>query len=367
MKGTVSMSQVREPRRGFTLIELLVVIAIIGVLVGLLLPAVQQAREAARRAQCVNNLKQMGLALLNYESSYRALPPSGESTMFNPALAFPGTQFVDGMGWMPRVLTFMDQEATFNAINFNYDYNHLSGGNFTAFSTVINVFLCPSTYRPGGSDGRDDIDPFDPMGQKLQLGYGLQDYGATNYTDIDPNLNIGMPGSSPVTPYRNKASRVNGLLKYGITRIAEVRDGLSNTIMVAEDAGRDATYASPYVEQYVSPIDVNDPSRVSNYPQGYRRYWRWGEADGAFGVSGYINGKYRPMNDPTPWYADYNASPTAGNNAGANDEIFSYHPNGANVLFGDGHVQFLQETASPLILRKLVSAAGREVLSSSDF
>jgi prepilin-type N-terminal cleavage/methylation domain-containing protein/prepilin-type processing-associated H-X9-DG protein len=357
-----------RPSKGFTLIELLVVIAIIAVLIALLLPAVQSAREAARRAQCTNNLKQIGLSMHNYESSNNCFPPSGESTNFNLVTASSNgsTQFVDG-GWssLSRLLTYQEAGASFNALNFNVDYNEATGMNFTGASTVINIFICPSAVRsPGG--GRDAIDPNDAASIAFSVGYGVNDYGPTCYTDIDPNGNV--TGYSVVTPYRNKLSRVNGLLKQGCTRIAEITDGTSNTIAIGEDAGRDARFISPYNEAYYD--GVNARPILGMGPAGglapWRRYWRWAEPDESFGVSGQPNNKYRPMNELTS-YSTTTPYLCQGCNAGANDELFSYHPGGVNVLFGDGSVRFIKDTISVKTLRGLVSLNGGEVLSSDSY
>src|SRR3954462_14425656 len=216
-------------RPAFTLIELLVVIAIIAVLIALLLPAVQAAREAARRSQCTNNLKQMGLAMHNYESAQSAFPPGGESTNFSASP--PATQFIDG-GWstLARLLPYMEGGAMYNSMNFAVAYNELSGMNFTGTSSVVSVFLCPSAVHKSGQ--RDSGDPNDTLTKTFGYGYGYNDYGATVYTDIDP---AGQRVGSGATPFRNKAARANGLLKQGKTAIAEATDGTSNTIAIGED------------------------------------------------------------------------------------------------------------------------------------
>jgi prepilin-type N-terminal cleavage/methylation domain-containing protein len=344
-------------RGGFTLIELLVVIAIIAVLIALLLPAVQAAREAARRMQCTNNLKQIGLALYNYENSLGAFPPAGKSTYF--ASSPPNSQFVDGVGLLPRILPFVEAVTVFNAINFSLDYNHLSGANFTGYTTVISGFLCPSaTRQPDG--GRDAIDPADPAAVASGIGYGVTDYAALCATTIDPLGRTGGPCSTPIAIYRNCTLRTNGLLKQGLTRLAEVTDGLSQTIVVTEDAGRDARFVSEYTETYYTPVlNVTRP-----VPPGQRRFWRWAEPDNAIVSSTVINNKATPSHENTEYPTTFT---TQGNSAGADDEIYGFHPGGVTALLGDGSVRFLKESLNIVIQRSLITPNGGEVVSADAY
>jgi len=366
----------RAGRAAFTLIELLVVIAIIAVLIGLLLPAVQAAREAARRAQCVNNLKQIGLALHNYESANGGFPPAGQGTDFTKS---PPSTIFDEPGVFVRLLPFLEGSSVSNTYNFSLPYTHVSGANKTATGTAINVYLCPSSVRePGG--GRDALDPDEAsLPAELRFGYGVQDYGAPCYTDISATGKTGGTGSTAITPYRENLDRADGLLKVSLTRIAEVVDGTSNTMMIAEDAGRDARYIANlmYANGTASPLHAPfNATRDQYFDAGKpRRFWRWAEADGAFGVSGQINNnktriglaRYTtPYPTPGPDPNDGNIVKT-NNNAANNDEIFSFHSGGANVLFGDGSVKFLKETISVVVIRSLVTPKSGEVISADSF
>lgn len=297
-------------RRGFTLVELLVVIAIIGILIALLLPAVQAAREAARRSQCSNHLKQLGLAIQNYETTYRRLPSGGQGTDFSTS---PPSTTTDLHAMFTVLLPYIEQANSYQRFDLRFAYN-ATPGNIAAAKQAISNLICPSNaWRPSPLD---------------QEGFGCTDYGATYYVDLDP-----------ATGQRNLALRAAGALVSGGSPVAEIRDGLSSTLAVAEDSGRDERM----IPNYGDPVTG-----------GLRRFWRWAEPDNAFGLSKTVNNSRSPLGGPPDcrWSA---------NNCGPNDEIFSFHAGGAWGLFCDGSVRFLNENLNHTVLRALVTRQGNDV------
>jgi prepilin-type N-terminal cleavage/methylation domain-containing protein len=336
-------------RRGFTLIELLVVIAIIAVLIALLLPAVQQAREAARRTQCKNNLKQLGLAIFNYESSNSRFPSSGESTNMATCSRnmFPISMFV-------ACLPFTDQAPLYGMWNMGVHYSNAANAPLAKAS--IASFKCPS-------NGTTTVDT---------LGYGITDYMPIAYVDI-----------SAATGLRDKSgggvcnSDVGGALGFCNT-IAAITDGLSNTIVVIEDSGRPTQTGGHYDESAVTfggafGIDSSQMfasvDMVPGSPLGGGNFGapnRWADADSGSGVSGppnmtagnpenIINNNSAPKGGPAgcPW---------GTNNCGPNDEPFSLHVGGCHALLGDGSVRFISENTYVHIIRRLCNKADGEII-----
>jgi prepilin-type N-terminal cleavage/methylation domain-containing protein len=183
--GELAMHRVRSASRGFTLIELLVAIAIIAVLIALLLPAVQSAREAARRIQCVNNLKQVGLAVANYESALGSYPVGGVTGTWGWA------DNVNGLGWRALVLPYMEGSTQANALNFNLS---MSGDNqidpyagFTAWNVVNNVWLCPSD--PGNMGGKRPSNSADSLNGQYAVGDAPKDPSTNTFATVTPVSN----------------------------------------------------------------------------------------------------------------------------------------------------------------------------------
>jgi prepilin-type N-terminal cleavage/methylation domain-containing protein/prepilin-type processing-associated H-X9-DG protein len=358
------MPEVRRTKpTGFTLIELLVVIAIIAVLISLLLPAVQQAREAARRTSCRNNLKQLGLAYYNYESTFSTFPME----KIDYTGATPPINYQQNCNQM--VLAFLDQSPLYNSFNFNTIWS--DPVNYAGTTVKLPIFLCPSV--PGGRTAPSSITPApveNPTGfpwPAAMGGYGLCDYmalsgarasiwGATGNpiptTALSPVLTL--PGNAPSA----KENRFTSVMHSTMSRtVAQVTDGLSNTMMIAECAGRPSVYRTR--QRIVVPNLVTKDG--------------WGWADPGF--SGAIDGctfdgvTTNSAKKGTAPLTNAVACPagacvgTCFINCNNDSELYSFHAGGAQVLMGDGSVRFLGESLGAMVIAALATGDVGDVVS----
>ena len=263
-----SVPKIRNRKAGFTLIELLVVIAIIAILVSLLLPAVQQAREAARRTQCKNNLKQIGLALHNYENVFQVFPRAYNVTGLD-ATAPPGIRHGNASPFTV-ILPYLEQDSLYQTIDVTR--SALSTTNMppanSAYSTSVAVFLCPSSPGSPTVDYSAELaDSFNNFGVTVTLPSGLI-FGRTDYAP-DAGMSTDIPGISI-----NDGASIICQPPDGPVRVARVRDGLSNTVMVVEDAGRPGWYgckgvaSQPTIGGYTPAMGSYQGGNNGPAPQG---------------------------------------------------------------------------------------------------
>ena len=318
----------------FTLIELLVVIAIVGVLVALLLPAVQAAREAARRTQCTNNLKQIGVALHNFENSKRHFPAGYIST---PGVGYRDPQTGDwrpGWGWLAILLPYVEESNLKDSLR--WDLPCWDPANSVAVKTSVSIYLCPSVGNQEPTVGITDIN-LNVLNDAI--------FARANYVH---NVGWNDIWSSPATTnYDDPNLGCNGVMyRNSQIRVAKVSDGLSKTVFAGE--------RSPYLADAVWAGVVPGAKHYS-----YNEFASSGT--GGPGINYDNAGSYVGANSGPSIYEDPQIIHPPNWPGGHTDQMYSEHPGGANVLMGDGSVQFIIDDMQFSVFQALCSRQGDEI------
>jgi prepilin-type N-terminal cleavage/methylation domain-containing protein/prepilin-type processing-associated H-X9-DG protein len=331
----------RTTRRGFTLIELLVVIAIIAILIGLLLPAVQKVREAAARMSCSNNLKQIGLAYHNYATANGVFPPSAFYDLTPAASA--GLPIAHG--WAIYLLPYMEQNNIYTQYNMNQPF--VTPGNQVAIQNSIKILLCPSA--PHGTPLYNDSIGF--AGMSIPFTAAVADYAPLDGINGGTVPLLNSLGATP--PYTSFAS-VRGAISVtiqgpapllaalglqannGTSTILSITDGTSNTLLIAEDAGRPQLYI---LGKAVSGQTASGAG--------------WGDPNAEYGLDG-----SNPSTGSQPG--------TCPINCNNDNEVYGFHTSGANILFCDGSVRLVNSNINIVTFAAMITANGGEVIPGNN-
>ena len=363
--------RLRPKRQGFTLIELLVVIAIIAVLIALLLPAVQSAREAARRSQCSNNLKQIGLAIHNYESTNGCFPMGvNQYAEYNYAVTCPLGQW--GYTMFAMLLGYMEQTADYNAINFNlppggHSFLGRDAGaiNNTGMINKISSYVCP-----------DDTDQTPYPITTSTNGYSQSSYAGSSGTYDIWHWYCGCPpGVGGLSCQGNVSIASDGAFYQArAVKLSGITDGTSNTLAVGETS-RFQNDPDMIFNSWSRGLWFASAAPGSDRPQGLASTVPRLNAPFLLGNSGLFTGSLSPTNETNAWAflqngSDYRTWGQFG--------FRSKHPGGANFLFCDGSVHFIKTSIDmgnpnytpPIsvgVYRQLSTRAGSEVVSADSY